>query len=1193
MRRLRRILLWGTLALVLLVALAAHLALNTSLSERLAEHFLTEALKRGGGAMAIASRKGSLAGGLDLQGVEVTLPPTLHFTARRVHLRLSRSALLSGTLLVEDLTLKDPRVEILVPKAGEAGRGKEPPPSWLRIYAPRISITGGEVVLRNAGNTPEKSQVWSGITLRGDGTWFMQRLSLRLASLRVSPPAPLPSPISASGVVEVTAGGSGRADVAVTAPRSSVKMRGGWKYSGEALSYHASSSFDVLALREVAFGWPSAPDLVLGGHAKVEGDGHGVTCVGEVASEALGPVTLTARAQFVSGGADLSGTLRTAGATLSPFWKTPRGREAKVSGEGAWSLRFRGGEPPKWEARADLGPSSVWGILLDSALLKGSGTSEEIEVKGEWAAALTGRGRGWARVHRASGTWEAEVSSSGVRVFDLLRQLGLDVPLPSAVHPPDGPWDVSRIAMSGTAGALSLDANGSDPAGAKWTFALDPMGDHFTGCSIGFEGMDPSAFDILPGKPGRFTGSARYAASGPTSGELEVQISRGEWAGATLQPMAARLGFAPGVVTLAPLDVRTNLGEVKLSGSLFKDGRIEGPLQLVIPDVSKLQPLLGRAVPSGTLKATLDLGGKLSSPRVRGEIALTDARWGQVLLKEGKIKGLWDPAGEGSNLSVGWTGLDVAGQALGAGDLKLSGKAESLHAELDAEAGADRRLALRAWGRAGRDGLDLDVKEGHIEALGRRFDQEGQARLKVDREEISWSGFTIARKEGRLSTAGRIGMEGPMATAPISGTLAAKHFPLALLPIPSTAGKVSGFVNADLSWSGRVDKPVLHGSAELVEGAYRYADSDRVIMPITASFRAEGDRLTLAALRATTPEGGEATGTGFVRFEGFWPEEFRFEAKGTDFPFIIGRDMDGVADFTAVVRGTLAEPFLEGTAHVKNGRIQLPEMERRKALPESVRFVNAPPGSPYAQPPQTGPSLVGPLRGSVKLDSSGGLWISSKNLLAELGGALTVRFTPRGPAVGGSLEILQGRFFFEGKKFELHDSRVSFDGTTSLTPYLNIVALYRVQDTDVEVHLTGLASKPDLLLTSSPPLEQSDILSLLVVGRTSKDLRTGDSQTVSSSAAGAVALYGATPILDQTKDALGLDSMSIGVGASPQVALSKSLGDRTVLEYQQTFGALPEWWVNLRYRYDRHWSVQASGSSKGTTGMDLFWEARY
>jgi autotransporter translocation and assembly factor TamB len=123
-------------------------------------------------------------------------------------------------------------------------------------------------------------------------------------------------------------------------------------------------------------------------------------------------------------------------------------------------------------------------------------------------------------------------------------------------------------------------------------------------------------------------------------------------------------------------------------------------------------------------------------------------------------------------------------------------------------------------------------------------------------------------------------------------------------------------------------------------------------------------------------------------------------------------------------------------------------------------------------------------------------------------------------------------------------------------------------------------------------MDQADILSVLVLGHRANEMGSGDSAQYSA-AAGAVTLYGSSPLVESAKEALGLDSVVVGVGANSQLGFSKYLGDKTVLEYQQTFGALPEWWVNLRYRLDKSWSVQTSSNSKGTTGMDLFWERRY
>lgn len=1193
MRRLRRILLWVGLALFLVFLLAGYLVVNTSLSERMAEQVLSNALKANGGSLVIGSSRGSLAGGLDLEGLEVRVPPGLIFKARHLHLRLSPFALLSGTLLLKDLTLEDPTVEILLPKPGAEGRRAVPPPSWLRVYAPRISISGGVVVVREANAPPEKAQVWSGLSFTGDVTWFMQRLKLKLASFQVKPPSPIPSPLNASGTADFSADGASRMDLLVRSPRSSVKVLGGFKMENKGFSYHASLGFSPLALREEAIGWSGSPDLLVTGTASVEGDLHRLAYHGDVKAEGFGPVASSGRVVLVEGGVDCSGTFKTPGARLTPFWKTPSGREASLAGAGTWSLSARHGGLVHWQAEATLGPSVVWGISLDSARITGTGSDAAVSLAATWVAALSGPSSGTAHFDLAAGSWKAEGSAKAVRVFDLLHALGVNVPLPSTVHPPDGAWDISRCVLSGDRRALSLEAQGKDPTGAGWTFSLDPMADRFVGCTIACEGADPSSFGLLPGHQGQLSGRARYLVAGTSHGELGVEFTGGQWAGVRIDPFKARLRFAPGEMTLESLALHTSVGDANLGGTLRDDGHLDGPIRLAVPDLTLLNPLLGETLPSGALNAVVHVSGVMPAPKVEGEFSIHDVQWGQVLLKEAGAKGRWDADGADSDLALTWKGLVFSGQNMGAGTLKLAGNVQDLHAELEMEAGAERTLFLRARGRVGRDELDLDLKDGRLEALGRKFTQDGQARVTASRKFVSWSGFTLAEKESSITISGRLDTSGSLDTAPISGTLTAKRFPLGLLPIPRTAGKFSGFINARLSWGGTVDKPTLQGGAELAEGGYQYADSDRVISPITASFKADLDRLDLTEVHAATPDGGKASGSGFVRLRGFWPEEFRLEAQGTTFPFIIGKNMDGVADFTAVIHGSFAEPVLEGSARIKKGRIQLPELDRSKALPETVRFINAPPGSPYAQPQESGPSLVGPLRGALKIETSGGLWISSKNLLAELAGAVTVRFTPQGPAVGGSLEVLQGRFLFEGKKFELHDSRVSFDGTTSLIPYLAVRATYTIHDTDVEVQLTGPANKPQLTLTSSPPLDQSDILSLLIVGRTSKDLRPGDSQNVSSSAAGALALYGATPILEGARETLGLDSMSIGAGASPQVAFSKTLSDKTVLEYQQTFGALPEWWVNLRYRINRSYSVQTGSNSRGTTGIDLFWERRY
>jgi len=1192
MRRFRRVILWSLLAFILVVTALMALVLRTPFSERVAERVLSRTLARSGGAFTVASRKGSLAGGLDLEGVRLDVPPNLKFTARHIHLRLSRTALLAGTLLLKDLRIVEPRVELLLPKNGRPQESSAPIPSWLRVSAPSVVISEGTVVLNRENGAENSSMIWSGVDAKSDCSWFMGHLSVHLETITLTPPAPSPSPLHASGTLDIALSGDLRFDLAVASPQSRVKARGAWKGRQKVPRYHASIQLAPLALREVGSTWKGAPDLQLNGSVQVEGDLRSIDYQADLQAAGLGPVSSKGKVGFLPDGLDLAGDCRTTGADLAPFWAVPKGRETKVSGEGTWGVQVRRGALERWEAKARLARSTVWGLPVDSATLAGSGSGERLEASGHWNAPLSGPCRGSVQVDLGRAGWRTEASGPQVQVFDLLQALGVDVPLPDPIRPPEGPWGMEHFAAWGVGATFSVESKGADAEGGRWDFALGPMSTHFPGFTLRFERVDPSVWGLLPGKPGMLGGEARYTAEGASSGTLDLALNESRWAGIAVHPLRARVRFSPEAVVLDPVALDTRAGTARLAGTFYRDGRVEGPLDLEVGNLTSLRPFLGEGLPSGALKASVQITGRLGALAAEGQATLSAAALGGFALDRGEIHGRWNPLGPGSDLSLAWTGASHQGQLLGAGKLTLRGKPAALQGALEMEAGADRRVALQARGGWGPGGLDLEVEGVKLEALGRTFTQEGPARLTWNSKAVAWSGFTLVKKESRLSTSGQLGLEGPFGSAPLTGTLTARRFPLALFPIPSTAGTVAGFLDADLTWSGQVSAPVLHGGGTLAEGLYRYANSDQVITPITASFRAEGDRLVVEEARATTPKGGEATGSGFVRFKGFWPEEYRFIAEGHSIPFVIGRDMDGVADFKATLSGTLARPVLEGSATLTKGRIQLPELERRKPLPDTVRFINAPPGSPYAPTAEAEASLIGPLRGRVQLRSDGGLWISSRNLLAELSGALTARFTEQGPTLEGSLEVLQGRFLFQGKKFELQESRVSFDGGTDLTPYLNVKALYQTRDTDVEVHLTGRASKPELSLTSRPPMDQADILSVLVLGHRANEMGTGDSAQYSA-AAGAVTLYGSSPLVESAKEALGLDSVVVGVGANSQLGFSKYLGDKAILEYQQTFGALPEWWVNLRYRIDKNWSVQTGSNSKGTTGIDLFWERRY
>jgi TamB, inner membrane protein subunit of TAM complex len=73
-------------------------------------------------------------------------------------------------------------------------------------------------------------------------------------------------------------------------------------------------------------------------------------------------------------------------------------------------------------------------------------------------------------------------------------------------------------------------------------------------------------------------------------------------------------------------------------------------------------------------------------------------------------------------------------------------------------------------------------------------------------------------------------------------------------------------------------------------------------------------------------------------------------------------------------------------------------------------------------------------------------------------------------------------------KMEITDGRIDFvQGANILDPSLNMVGRSTVSDYDVRARIFGNVSNPTVLLDSSPPLAQGDILVLLATGATTSE----------------------------------------------------------------------------------------------------------
>ena len=103
------------------------------------------------------------------------------------------------------------------------------------------------------------------------------------------------------------------------------------------------------------------------------------------------------------------------------------------------------------------------------------------------------------------------------------------------------------------------------------------------------------------------------------------------------------------------------------------------------------------------------------------------------------------------------------------------------------------------------------------------------------------------------------------------------------------------------------------------------------------------------------------------------------------------------------------------------------------------------------------------------------------------------------------------------------------------------------------VRVTGTTRVPQLALTSTPPLEESDILALIVFNRPVNELGTGERASLAATAGGIATGFLAAPLGESIGRALDLDLFEItttndegelGVG----LTIGQQIGDRAFVK---------------------------------------------
>jgi autotransporter translocation and assembly factor TamB len=549
------------------------------------------------------------------------------------------------------------------------------------------------------------------------------------------------------------------------------------------------------------------------------------------------------------------------------------------------------------------------------------------------------------------------------------------------------------------------------------------------------------------------------------------------------------------------------------------------------------------------------------------------------------LGGRFDPRGE-VDVEGRLERLDVAHLAR-----IFAGRGVDVRGELDAEVSVngearDPDVAF-SWAMASPGLFDFgfDGSEGRGSYAGRAFLLE-RATLSAGGDTMSLTGTVSAASDGASE-------DDPSVEYDLR--VAAGDFRLGRLrSLPPGMERISGVLNVDLSVSGRGDSVGVEGDLGLTGGEIRGFGLAHPIRKITVAARAQGSTIALTDARAELGSGSVEL-SGLVDLSGEGGQTTFYARARLRSPQIVIEDaFEGRPEGALDWGGTPARSTLRGEVVLRDAvvtrSVGLADVVGRRPSVVIVR-------------PERDPRADVQL--NIGLDIEDAIEVDSNVAQLSLTGGGLIRGTLLEPRVSGGIETDGGTFTYLDNEFTVETLSVSFPNPNRRDPHVSLTGVTEVEDRSGESYsvtlvLDGYLNEAVPTLTSTPPLSEPDIASLLTFGTTFGGFVSGGSgsdtsgDTFSNLARSAFFSSAFGLAESALERLLGLDRVTFEEApveswdlANTGVTIAKQFGDRVHVNYSTAVGRFSGQKVEVSFELTRKLWVETRTDPEGNHAVGL------
>ncbi len=689
------------------------------------------------------------------------------------------------------------------------------------------------------------------------------------------------------------------------------------------------------------------------------------------------------------------------------------------------------------------------------------------------------------------------------------------------------------------------------------------------------------------------------------TGEISFTGSRNDFAGSaalTLGPGSAYgESFSKGslTVTLSPervsfpqLVLRKGSGVVEGNGWIGFDGTYAATVTSRGVNLSEVDHLSGIPL-SGIFNLDINSSGPFSAPQVKSALTLDELWYRQagmggckakLTIDAGKLAFEADVMNEKARLT-GFMDLRSPYAWNASADLRsadiapfiVSGDSEALSR---VKLVADGKLTMHGRGAAVSSLAGSAVFQRISFAMGDyRLENDGDAVVNMEAGKLLVKALSFTGPGTRMAVTGssRIMKDYDLT---FIGKANLSLLRLFYREVEHSDGNAAVHLTVKDSW----DEPEISGEMRLENGEIKIKDIPQKFSALNGALDFNRERVVINSLTGDVGGGGMKL-SGRVQLARFLPGEFSarvaFDNVTVRYPPGLVSTLSGELYYD----GDASEQNLSGDVLIRRALYDK-RVEWKSMLLETFKG--------FSQKRKMEIGWIGETQLNIRFHGKDNILIQNNLAKIPIEVDAFIRGTPSQPQLLGRLEARTGVAYFRRNDFKIQHASVDFVDPNRINPVLDIQAETRVREYTIRMAVSGAVDRAVVTFISDPPLSETDVLSMLALGKTSADLK-GKGAEVGMSEAASLATGQYQDIFERRARSLtGLDRFQVDPYLSkdasvPRVTVGKELiQDKLYFTYSSNVGTTtPDTVFRIEYILDKHFSLVGEQNELGAIGGDM------